>query len=660
MRVQRAGRGHAAAAAVIDDHRTKLERAHGATDEQLAAEDEAEFVALRGHLSALAAVEHLRGSSPDADAAEAALQSLRSQPGVDDELVSDVALVVQKCRQGYVLSAPLRAFRVRTVECRVRAFALGPLRDALGIEAAPAGGTTADDGEAEEEADEEECSTDADARSRGWRDRSRRLAEALFVLAFNQMIGNQATMPNLKQLFRLLSRFMHEPDRLASLRSRMRWSAPRGAEKPWLRLRAVRLRYSDRAVAARAELDVVQSSDNASFWNMVAPGVGLTERINLCSWTALGEWHMHPFGGRDESGRELSRKVGRFLVTNDGSAGSFRHVVVPRRGRGELSSTHLRLRLPDDRGLYDSLELTPYDGTVTHAVLLAPTAVNLSEAPTMLTHQSEAEMLEHAIHEEWAGTMQLLIFDHGALDNVSTRVLPWRPRRFGRRPAGAPPGTFEEGPAEGLLSYSKSVHWPQWTDDKSELRVDHVFPTAPVAEDSLSSEGQAAVVIEEGLRHNQTYPGYFNRLPEGDGHRIFHQGDVGTEKVTLGLLRRARQALYRATLDVRDPRSAKFESEQAARAAVRFFSMLAMPDHLHAPLHNGMALVKGFFIPHWKVASLDQIKVLLGLSGIRPSKEGESYRPKRRLLRVYMLAYNKMLIRRFHTDPEYVPPCHEQ
>ena len=41
------------------------------------------------------------------------------------------------------------------------------------------------------------------------------------MLAFNQMIGNQATMPNLKQLFRLLSRFMHEPDRLASLRSRM-------------------------------------------------------------------------------------------------------------------------------------------------------------------------------------------------------------------------------------------------------------------------------------------------------------------------------------------------------------------------------------------------------------------------------------------------------
>ena len=44
----------------------------------------------------------------------------------------------------------------------------------------------------------------------GWRDRRRRLAEAIFTLATNAMIGNQKAVPKLKMVLRLMSKFMHE------------------------------------------------------------------------------------------------------------------------------------------------------------------------------------------------------------------------------------------------------------------------------------------------------------------------------------------------------------------------------------------------------------------------------------------------------------------
>ena len=198
------------------------------------------------------------------------------------------------------------------------------------------------------------------------------------------------------------------------------------------------------------------------------------------------------------------------------------------------------------------------------------------------------------------------------------------------------------------------MHAAQWNDERTAVHAARVHPTAPLPEDSLSSAGQLAIVIEEWLRHGQFHPGYYALTTQGDGHRVFHQGDVGTEKVTLGLLRRARQRVLAAVVDDSDARSAKFETEAAARAAVDVLAALAVPDHLHAPLHNGMALVKGFLVPHWKIASLDQLKTLLGFSGIRPSKEGEGYRLKQRLLKIHMLAYNQVLLRRFHTNPECI------
>jgi len=142
------------------------------------------------------------------------------------------------------------------------------------------------------------------------------------------------------------------------------------------------------------------------------------------------------------------------------------------------------------------------------------------------------------------------------------------------------------------------VHAAQWDDERTAVHAARVHPTAPLPEDWLSSAGQLAIVIEEWLRHGQFHPGYFALTAQGDGHRVFHQGDVGTEKVTLGLLRRVRQRVLAAVVDDSDARSAKYETEAAARAAVNVLAAradlaaLAVPDHLHAPLHNGMALVK--------------------------------------------------------------------
>mmetsp|Transcript_35300 Transcript_35300/g.117986 ORF Transcript_35300/g.117986 Transcript_35300/m.117986 type:complete len:212 (+) Transcript_35300:285-920(+) len=119
----------------------------------------------------------------------------------------------------------------------------------------------------------------------------------------------------------------------------------RGPEQRLLRRRTVLLQHGARAVAARAKLDIVQSSDNASCFKMVAPGLGVTERVMLCSWTALGEWHMHSAGGLDAAGRERSRAEGRYLVTG----GAYATTVFPKRSVGAISCTHLDLRLPETR-----------------------------------------------------------------------------------------------------------------------------------------------------------------------------------------------------------------------------------------------------------------------------------------------------------------------
>lgn len=74
-------------------------------------------------------------------------------------------------------------------------------------------------------------------------------------------------------------------------------------------------------------------------------------------------------------------------------------------------------------------------------------------------------------------------------------------------------------------------------------------------------------------------------------------------------------------------------------------------DNLHAQLHNGMAIVKMILEPHWYVASLVVIKVTLKMSSCQPSKEGQAYRAKKRLLRLCNRAFQYVLVRRMHTQP---------
>ena len=661
--VQRAGqpvprRGSEEAAAVYETWAAMLD---GAVDDAcnsaagLAADARAEGAALATELRVFGAAELLRGSTPDADAAEAALGQLQVDDDVQVAALDATRAAIRAVRAGRTLdtrdgSSVLRRLRVRDLEGRVRRFARGALADALGLEPPTADVDAEADADADASDDEEAVARDGGGRGGRWRDRRQRLALAVFSLAMNAMVGNQEALPQYKMLTRLVSKFMFEPEPLARLRGRMCQAGARGPEQRWLRRRTVVLQHGARAVAARAELDLVQSSDNASFFRMVAPGLGVTERVMLCSWTALGEWHLHSAGGLDAAGRERSRVVGSYLVTG----GAYATAVFPTRSVGALSCTHLdpSMRLPADPAVLAAL--VPFDGTVAHAALLAPLAVNSTKAPTMLTATSGVGTLELGISEEWAAALQALVYDYGALNDVSTLVLARRSRRFARRPDGAPPGGFEAGDPESLVAHSQRVHAAQWNDDRTAVHAARIHPTAPLPEDSLSSAGQLAIVIEEWLRHGQFHPGYFALTAQGDGHRVFHQGDVGTEKVTLGLLRRARQRVLAAVVDESDPRSAKFETEAAARAAVDVLAALAVPDHLHAPLHNGMALVKGFLVPHWKIASLDQLKTLLGFSGIRPSKEGEGYRLKQRLLKIHMLAYNQVLLRRFHTNPECI------
>ena len=134
---------------------------------------------------------------------------------------------------------------------------------------------------------------------------------------------------------------------------------------------------------------------------------------------------------------------------------------------------------------------------------------------------------------------------------------------------------------------------------------------------------------------------------------------VGSEKINLANLHRLTRRVWRATLDVTDDRSEKFSTPQEAMAALQLLSRLLVSDNLHAQLHNGMAIVKMILEPHWFVASLVVIKVTLAMSSIQPSKEGQGYRLKKKLLRLCNRAYQTVLVRRTHTQPPpswYTPP----
>jgi hypothetical protein len=176
-----------------------------------------------------------------------------------------------------------------------------------------------------------------------------------------------------------------------------------------------------------------------------------------------------------------------------------------------------------------------------------------------------------------------------------------------------------------------------------------LHPCAPISADSLTGHGQLEVLLAETDRYHVWVPD--SRTDTG---RIFHQGDVGTEKTVLGLRRRYGERMFNAQRPLGDPRRLPFPSNESALAQLETYTRIASQDHLYAQLHNGMALVKAFLEQHWLIISLNQLKVLLGYSGIRPSKEGESYRKKKQLLRVFLSAYIQLLVRRFHSYETYV------
>ena len=108
--------------------------------------------------------------------------------------------------------------------------------------------------------------------------------------------------------------------------------------------------------------------------------------------------------------------------------------------------------------------------------------------------------------------------------------------------------------------------------------------------------------------------------------------------------------LWRATLPTDHEKSQKFQTV-GARDGVVLLSKLMVDDNLHAQLHsNGMAIVKAVLVPHWYIASLSVIKLLLHEAGIQPSREGKSYRAKKRMLRIWSRAYLVDLMRRMHTQ----------
>jgi uncharacterized membrane protein YgcG len=256
---------------------------------------------------------------------------------------------------------------------------------------------------------------------------------------------------------------------------------------------------------------------------------------------------------------------------------------------------------------------------------------------------------------ELAAARRTAVHEDGALDDVSTLVPPVRGIRFAKPLPADATGGFEVGPPDGMRAHSRELCPQQWADAGDVLRRATLVPGVPLPEDSLSAMGAAAVALQLALEHGMRHPGFYNRLgADGDGDRAFYQGDVGSEKINLSNLARLTRRVWRATLRTTDARSEKFATPREAMAALDLLARLMVADHLHAQLHNGMAIVKMILEPHWYVASLVVIKVTLKMSSCQPSKEGQGYRLKKKMLRLCNRAYQHVLVRRMHTQP---PPA---
>jgi len=336
-RMNVAGRG-ARAAAVITAHAAALDTLSAAAG----LEDNGRLADVQLRLGVLLAAELLRGATPDHVAAVAAVDAVRhlaefavgpathaddTQPegGVVPiqaaHMLGQIDAVLSLFASNALPSTKLRAlqiFRPNEVEEQLRSFLTdatlpilnvvlpGDLARRLRIQAEAAEG-----GE-----------VPPSKPPKQWRDRARRLVESVSTLAINATIGNKNSMPNFKMLQRLVAKFGREPRPLSELRSRLRWAPSHGPEDAWLRERTLRTHCEQRELQASGSSNggvLLQSSDNASLHKMTQPGLGLTERVTLCSWTALGWTRLHSAGGKGRDGRELPRHVARHLATNEDS-----------------------------------------------------------------------------------------------------------------------------------------------------------------------------------------------------------------------------------------------------------------------------------------------------------------------------------------------------
>lgn len=259
----------------------------------------------------------------------------------------------------------------------------------------------------------------------------------------------------------------------------------------------------------------------------------------------------------------------------------------------------------------------------------------------------ESDALVTAIREEFAAARRTAVHTDGALDDVSTLVLPLRGIRFaeGRlHPSGGAfgshaavdsdgelsdggdfGGTCSDPAAAGMQAHSKAYYPAQWEPGGKQLRRARPLPGTPLPEDSLSAMGAAAVALALATEHGVESPGFWNRLTEGDIDRPNYQGDVGSEKINLANIGRLIRRVYRATLPEGDPKRELFETCATAEAQLELLAKLLPGDNLHAQLHNGMAIVKALLQPHWHVASLSVLKLSLKMKACLPSKEGQAY-----------------------------------
>jgi len=313
--------------------------------------------------------------------------------------------------------------------------------------------------------------------------------------------------------------------------------------------------------------------------------------------------------------------------------------------------------LPTNSAVLTAAKFECFDGTINHAAKLVPAMVNLGDAAAPISGASQEKTLMLAMTEELAACRRASVHEDGALDDVSTLVPSVRGFRFPKRlPCNATNlGSFEIGPPDGMRAHSRDFYGQQWAEEGEVLRRTTLNPGVPLPEDSLSAMGAAAVALQLAMEHGMRHPGFYNRLgAEGDGDRAFYQGDVGSEKINLANISRLIRRVWKATLPVTHQKSEKFSTPQEAMAALQLLAKLMVTDNLHAQLHNGMAIVKMILEPHWFVASFVVIKVTLKMSSCQPSKEGQAYRPKKRLLRLCLRAFMCVLVRRLHTQP--LPP----